>query len=146
MEICKDKDFCFFSDSPTIAAINNIYDPLAARAFIIPLLTDIAQFSNCTNILNAAQIKECSDIIVTEYYYLKLTELMLFCYKFKNGEYGQFYGSVSPTVILSSLRSFCSNDRSNAYFQHEQLIGEKRREEERKNAISYYEWKKKFNK
>ena len=132
---CRDKELCYFGQSPTLAEINRDYDPLAARAFIIPQLTDIAKFSNCTNILKAEQIRECADMITVEYYYLKLSEFMLFCWKFKNGEYGQFYGSVSPMTILCSLRSF-TKDRSIAIESHEsRLRGEEREREKQKFLI-----------
>lgn len=138
-KLCKNKELCFFGQHPTLATLNRDYDPIAAQAWLIPQLTDIAEFSNCKNILSAEQIRSCADMIAAEYYYMKVSELMLFFYKFKNGEYGQFYGSVSPMVIMVSLRQFVI-DRNHAIFQHESAIRELKREEDEKNAITYEEY------
>ena len=64
---------------------------------------------------------------------------MLFFYNFKLGKYGQFYGSVSPMTILSSLRSFV-RERNDELFQHESELREKEREYSRKNTISAEEF------
>ena len=118
---------------------------MAAIAWLVPQLTNLAEFSNCKTSFGKEQIRSCAEMIVAEYYYMKMTELMLFFYKFKNGEYGQFYGSVSPMVIMVSLRQF-KRERNDAIFQHESLLKEKEREESRKGTISaeeYYAPKKK---
>jgi hypothetical protein len=52
------------------------------------------------------QLLELSSIIKTEYYFLKASELLLFFYKLKAGEYGTFYGSVDPMVIMLALNQF----------------------------------------
>lgn len=145
--LCRDKELCYFGQSPTLAEINRDYDKMAAVAWLIPQLTNVAEFSNCKSSFGENQIRSCAEMISAEYYYLKLTELMLFFYKFKNGEYGQFYGSVAPMTILSSLRTFLKV-RNDAIFQHESRIKEKEREESMKGAITYEEYlkQKKFNK
>lgn len=136
---CRDKELCYFGTSPTLAVLNNEYDQIAAQAWLIPQLTDVADFSNCRNILNTSQIRACADMIATEYYYLKVSELMLFFYKFKNGEYGQFYGSVSPMVIMASLRQFI-RERNDIIFQHESKERERREAEHRKGAMTAAEY------
>ena len=78
-------------------------------------------------------------MIATEYYYLKVSELMLFFHRFKTGRYGRFYGSVDPLVITTSLRDFV-RERGIAYEQHEQEERERREKEECKNAITYEEY------
>ena len=42
-------------------------------------------------------------MIRVEYYYLKASELLLFFFKLKTGEYGHLYGVVDPMVIMSAL-------------------------------------------
>lgn len=144
--LCRNKELCYFGTAPTLAVLNRDYDPIAAQAFLVPQLTNIAEFSNCKQTLSPEQIRECANIIATEYYYLKVTELMLFCYKFKCGAYGQFYGSVSPMVIMVSLRQFI-RERNDAYYQHECKEREREEKESRKRAISakeFYEGKSKL--
>ena len=133
--ICRNEELCYFGNSPTLGRINHEYDPLAAVAFLVPLLTDLAEFSNCKVSFSENQIRSCAEIIAAEYFYMKLSELMLFFYKFKIGEYGQFYGSVSPMVIMCSLRQF-ARDRHDAIHRHESELRERERERERR------EWEK----
>lgn len=64
---------------------------------------------------------------------------MLFCWKFKCVEYGQFYGFVSPMVIMTSIKKFMC-ERNEAIFQHESKLREKRDIEARKGAISAQEY------
>ena len=143
--ICKDEELCYFGESPTLAELNNNYDSEAANAFLIPQLTNIAEFSGCKNIMSSELINECAEMIVAEYYYLKITEVMLFCYKFKRGDYGQFYGSVSPMVILSSLRLFL-NSRAYAYFKHDNRLREAKIQKMKRDSTSYDEHLKRKNK
>ena len=118
--LCKDRELCYFGSSPTLAEINRDYDQLAAIAFLVPQLTNVAEFANCKTSFSEGQ-------------------LMLFFYKFKAGEFGQFYGSVSPMVIMCSLKSFI-RERNDAIFEHESEKRKKEIEENKKSAISYQEY------
>ncbi len=137
--LCKDKELCYFGSVPTLAEINRDYDRMAAVAWLVPQLTNLAEFCNCKHSFSEGQIRECAEIITAEYYYMKMSELMMFFYKFKNGEYGQFYGSVSPMTIMVSLRRF-KVERDEIIFQHESTQKELERKEARKNAITYEQW------
>lgn len=137
--LCRDKELCYFGNIPTLAELNRDYDPLAAVAFLIPQLTNVAEFANCKSSFGEGQIRSCAEMIAGEYYYMKMSELMLFFYKFKNGEYGQFYGTVSPMVIMCSLRQFL-RERNDAIFKHEAELRERQREESKKGAISAQEY------
>jgi hypothetical protein len=137
--LCQDKELCYFGNSPTLADLNRDYDRLAAIAFLVPQLTNVAEFANCKTSFGEGQIRSCAEMIAAEYYYFKVTELMLFFYKFKAGEYGQFYGSVSPMTIMCSLKSF-ARDRNDAIFQHESKLREEESERNKKDAISAEEY------
>lgn len=137
--LCKDKELCYFGMSPTLAEINVEYNKLAATAFIVPQLTNLAEFANCKNSFGEGQIRSCAEMIAAEYYYLKMSEVMLFCYKFKAGEYGQFYGSVSPLAIMGAMRQFI-RERNDAIFQHESELRQEEREKSKENTISAGEY------
>lgn len=81
----------------------------------------------------------CANVIATEFYYLSVTELMLFFHRFKSGRYGRFYGSVDPLVITTSLRDFLY-ERAIAYDRHEQEKRQRKEKEWRKNAITWEEY------
>lgn len=64
---------------------------------------------------------------------------MFFFKDFKSGKYGQFYGSVDPLKINSSLRDFCKK-RGDIIFRHDSEINAMKIESYKKNAISRDEW------
>lgn len=80
-----------------------------------------------------------AELIVTDYYYLKLTELMMFFHRFKASRYGQFYGNISPMTITNALRAFM-RERMDVYCKHEEKEQRKRREESLARSISWEEY------
>lgn len=81
----------------------------------------------------------CANVIATEFYYLSVTELMLFFHRFKSGRYGRFYGSVDPLMITTSLRDFIK-ERAIVYDKHDQEIRKQKDDEDRKKVMSRKEW------
>ena len=83
-----------------------------------------------------------AQLIVGDYGYLKMTEVMLFLRRFKTGRYGSFYGNVDPIVIISALGRFVVEERNSMLAAHE-LEEEKKRIEasaKDKRNISYEEY------
>lgn len=90
-----------------------------------------------------AQVSELAYLILSNYYYLNLAEIMQFVAKFKLGIYGQFYGSVDPLKITSALQSYIRDrNRSIDDAENERKRKERERqaEENRKNAVTYEEY------
>ena len=56
--------------------------------------------------------KELSRLILVEYPYLKVTELLLFFHRLKCGRYGRFYGMVDALFITSALVQFMEERRA----------------------------------
>lgn len=138
MKICEDKDLCYFGQFPTLGAINRQYGSTTATVWLIPQITNLSEFCGCKNKITPNQIRECATIIAQNYFYLKVSELMLFFYLFKTGRYGKFYGNVDPMVITTALRDFM-RDRSDAIFHHESEIAARKREEEDRKRREYEE-------
>lgn len=139
LEICADSDTCFFGEYPTLATLKCNYGKNAPLAWLVPQLTDLAVYSGSKDKLSTEQYKQCAFVISTEYYYLKVSELMLFFHRFKTGRYGRFYGSVDPLVITTSLREFI-RERNDTIFLHDQEERERREIESKKNVISYEDY------
>lgn len=137
-EICGDSDECFFGNYPTLAEVKRDYGKNAPLTWLVPQLTNLAVYCGSKDKLIKEQYKECAFVIATEYYYLKVSELMLFFQRFKAGRYGRFYGSVDPLVITTSLREFIK-ERGIEIDRHEQAERERKEREHRKHAISYEE-------
>jgi hypothetical protein len=64
-------------------------------------------------------------MIVSEFGFLKASEVMLFFYRLKAGRYGHFYGSIDPMVIMETLRNRFMPERA-------AVIDEAEREERRR--------------
>lgn len=137
--LCKDVDLCFRGQSPTLKELERNYNRLAPVAFLNPQITDLAAYSNCRNVLDESAIEHLAMMISNEFSYLKLTELMLFFYRFKLGKYENFYGAVSPMAITKSLNEFVKerNEYLKAVESREML---QKQLEERKTAITYAEY------
>lgn len=92
-------------DFPTLADINAAYGKGFASDWLMPQIFNLVANCGAKN-LTLEQEVELSRIIAAEYYYFKISELLLFFYRFKTGRYGRFYGSVDPMVITCALREF----------------------------------------
>ena len=137
--LCDDKELCYFGHAPTLIEVSEKHSKKVALIWLVGQITDLMMFSNCKNIINDQQIKELARMINSRFYYLKLTEIMLFFYKFKCGEYGDFYGTVSPISIIRSLNAF-RDERIGIYEEHRSQELEAKREKDMEGCISYSEW------
>lgn len=92
-------------DYPTLTDICLTYGKTFSEQWLYPQIADLAMFTGAKN-LTKEQMRGLASVIAVEYRYLKVTELLLFFYRFKTGRYGRFYGSVDPMVITCALREF----------------------------------------
>lgn len=106
-EICKTAINAVSYDSLTLKEISDLYGSKTARLTIIPHIADFVMFTNSKDVMGEQSIIQCADVIVTSYGYLKVTEIMLFFFKYKSGDLGNVYGSISPLDITTSLKKFC---------------------------------------
>ena len=137
--ICKNEPDCFFGDHPTLATLNRDYDADAGVAWLIPQITDCVMFTNNRGILDDNQTEALARLIASEYYYLKVSELMFFFRRFKLGRYKQIYGNFSPMAITLSVREFLI-ERNDAYFKHVSKLEEEKRNKDAGKGISYQEY------
>lgn len=143
LTLCNDTDRCYFGSYPTLGDLDKCYGRNASSYWLVPELTNLSEFCGCKEKLTGNSLKECAVIIAQQYHYLKTSEMMLFFYKFKAGEYGRFYGSVDPLVIMQALKEFI-RDRYTAYEHRESELRKKQYEESIKNSISYEEYQKRL--
>lgn len=101
-------DQSFIGDAPTINALKSAYNEKQVRVWILAQLENINQFAGTKNKMEPPQMLMLADAIMTQYGYLKASELLLFFFQFKAGKFGQFYGSVDPLRISSALVEFIS--------------------------------------
>ena len=126
--------------APTMAQVNVAYGAHTSAAWLVPFLWDISEFCGCKQKFTSKQMDELAYIIVDGYYWLKVTEMMLFFWWFKSGRYGKFYGAVDPMVITTALREFVK-DRNAIIAKHDGMEAEKKHAEWKRRAITYEEYK-----
>lgn len=102
----RNEERAYFGTAPMLVVMNQAYHETAAEQWLIPQLIDLCAYCGVKEKLNERQLKQLACIIVTEYGELKATEVMLFFHKFKSGNYGQFFGSVDPLIIMQALKKF----------------------------------------
>lgn len=121
MKIGHDANLCHFGGFPTLAEIARELGGGTVKAWLVPQLANLSEFCGCKNKITPQQTRELAAIIAQEFFFLKVSEVMMFFYRFKAGEYGRFYGNVDPMVITVALRDFL-RDRSEAYFRREDAM------------------------
>lgn len=136
---------CYFGSAPTLAELNRVYGSKAAVSWLAPQLYNLSEYCGCKEKITPQQMDELAHIIADKYYYLKATELMLFFYRFKQGEYGRFYGAVDPITIVASIKDFIV-ERNAEYRKREDRERQQQYEEWRKRAITREEYEQLINK
>ncbi len=136
MEVCNNPDKCHLGSSPTLSHLNACYGETAAEAWLVPQLYELGDFEGLKGQADRHQLAKTAKIIVTEFYYLKTDELLLFFYHFSAGRYGQFYSYFTPSVIIRGLRDFLK-ERARAFEQYEQAVRERTWQEAKRKTVTY---------
>lgn len=136
--ITSDIDLCYFGKFPTLAESKRLGDNTPTM-WLMPQLFNLSEYCGCRDKMTKEQLRECASLIASEYYYLKISELMLFFRRFKLGMYGKFYGTVDPIVITTSLRTFI-NERNETYARHESELLQEEMKRDADNAITHEEY------
>lgn len=131
---------CIFSESPTLSELKAFYGDNTPIAWLIPQLFTLSEFCGARDKMTEDVAERTAFIIYTHFYYLKVSELLLFFFKFSTGKYGHFYGMVDPQVIINAISAFVSNERNPMIERKENEERLKRRQQECKHAISYSEY------
>ena len=138
MKICNNAELCIMGDFPTLEELKGEYNSMMPTVWLLPQLQNLSKFCGVKDKLDNKQLEQCAFIIATEYSYMKVSELMLFFYRFKSGQYGKFYGNVDPLVITTALRDFAA-DRNVEQDHYEEVRRKKELEEYMKHAVSHEE-------
>ena len=128
--------------APTLAVVRRDYGEQVAVDWLTIQLNDYQNFVGVKeeNKLPIDTLKSLSAMILGRYYFLKLSELMLFLQKLKYGDYVEMYGIVDAVKILKALRLFME-DRAILIDRAEQKRKEAERESYARRAVSYEKYK-----
>jgi hypothetical protein len=112
-------DRAFFGNAPTLATLRHAYQDNAACMWMLPQLYDLGEYCGVKEKLDKAQMQQLARVIISEFGFLKVSEIMLFLHRFKAGRYGRFYGSIDTLVIVTALRHDFMSERAAAIQKRE---------------------------
>ena len=140
---CQRDALAVMGDFPTLADINQAYGSGSGEKWLVPQIADLTIFTGAKNI-DKYQHRALARLLSSEYYWLKLSEFLLFFHRFKMGRYGHFFGNVDPMVITCAMRDFIA-ERNVIIAEEEQKERKRLEEEERKRnpPITWEEWERK---
>lgn len=122
----------FYRQTATLTDLNNAYRSRdAAATWLVPQLCNVSEFCGCKYKITDDQLADIATLLASSYPYVKVSEFLLFFAWFKAGKYGKFYGNVDPMVITTAFREFMQ-DRGRKYAEIENILAERKREEEKK--------------
>lgn len=131
----KDEERCVYGRAPALVNINKQFSKNTAQQWLTAQIDDLANFLDCKP-PTAEQRINIADMILDRYYYLKVTELMLFFKKLKFGDYCKFYDKISSVDLLSSLHDFVTYYRTGIIRRHNDKELEAEYKKEKENFIS----------
>jgi len=105
-EYVKFESRCFLGTAPSIIRISKAYGYAVAESWLEIQLQDLSEYSGVKDKMQISQLTEVAKTIISNYGYLKVTEMMVFFQRFKADMYGKFYGAVDGLVITSALFEF----------------------------------------
>ena len=76
------------------------------RNYIALWLIELNELLNLKNPLSEAQIKLCTEQIITDYSFLKLSELSLIFKRIVSGEFGELYERISMPKLMTIFRQY----------------------------------------
>lgn len=139
LSLCHNPEACFFGDFPTLSELRQAFN-VSAAFWIVPQLVDLSQFCGAAGKLQDNSLEQCAELIAQNYSYLRISEVMLFFYRFKLGRYGRFYGAVDPILIMQALQDFVRYDRSRAIDDRLSALQRQRAEAAARQACTYEQY------
>lgn len=136
VDYTKDLTRVFKGSAPSLLVVSEAYGEEIALTWLEVQIYNLSEFAGCRNKITIPQVEETVKLIQQKYGYLNVVEIMLFCQKFKACEYGNFYGSVDPMLILGALKDFVvERNRRLAEYEREEIEQKKSREETKLNEL-----------
>lgn len=96
-------------DAPALVTITQGWGEGVTRAWLVAQLSDLDEYAGTRSKMNLRQTVQLAEIIMEQWGWLKVTELMHFFVQYKAGRYGHFYGTTDPLAITEAIRKFISD-------------------------------------
>lgn len=135
-DFCQHVERCILGTAPTLRQVKDAYHDQrnADLIWLVPQLENLAEFSGAKDKITKPQYKQLAAMIASSHPWLKVTDIMLFCWRFKQGIYGKFYGSVDPITILQALNTY-ERERAIIIEREQQQRRQEEYERSKRNAI-----------
>lgn len=101
---------CFLGAYPTLAQVNETYEKNVAQEWMAKQLLALCEYLGYEKTLDIKQITELPEHIYLRFHWLKVSEVMLFLWLFKEEEFGEHYGKIEPAKIVSALQDFVGEE------------------------------------
>lgn len=126
----------FQSSVPTLAAVAHIgpKGEAVARALLVKLISQTVRFFSLREAMDEMQIATTADLILEDYFFLKLDDLKLCFRNAMKGYYGRIYNRMDGQTILLWLRQY--TEERHAAAEAEALSEHARRKREEADAPS----------
>lgn len=130
----------FVGTAPSLNRLKIAFNYQVTETWLMIQIADLSEYCNIEKKPSEQSIENLANTIITNYGYLKVTELMVFFQKFKSGEYGRFYGVIDNLIITESLVKFLEFRRLQIDIIERRIERERREEESTKKGVTYEEY------
>ena len=96
----------YTGSAPTLNVVKLGFGQNIAETWLMAQFEDLNTFCGVKEKANIHQITELARLIISAFWYLKISEFLLFFGKFKLGQYGKFYGVIDPMIITNAMYDF----------------------------------------
>lgn len=127
---------------PSMQVLGIAYGKNVAAAWVLGQLERVNRSSNSKNKLTDEQVQDIAETFVEDprIKLLMITEIALFFYLLSTGAYGDLYGRLDTTTILTKLRNEFLTQRANEIAHYEYEAEKERKEREMADAITWEEY------
>lgn len=142
----EDEEDAIMGTYPTLSQINVAYSSSnenyeSSQDWLMIQLRYLNEFFGPSNKLTALGIEQLAEAINDDFYFFKVTEILLFFKYFRGGRFGRFYGSVDPLFIMSCLWDFKRlRDEKISIFEARMNQAKREAEQKENPPMSYEEY------
>lgn len=102
------------SQSMTMVEMKNRYSVQETLLIVMAMIADVDESLHLNNRLSNENIKLIAEEIVHKYYYLKISDLYLFCRRVKIGYYGRYYERLGVPEMIGMLEQYAAEREQRA--------------------------------
>lgn len=126
---------CLLGDYPALGQVNAMYGDGVAQRWLIKQLSETIKYLGYKNLPNSDQLIQLSKHIYLEFRWLKVSEIMLFLWMYKDQKFGLHYGTTEPSSVMASLHEFVFGYRTDCIKALMNEIEEKYENWHRQNVV-----------